>query len=1376
MSGFEFVQRGKVLIVKKQFQDAVKVCRLGLLAHPTLVEGRLVLGMALMALSRYDEVLAEMRVALELDKQSPLGFLLKGEALLRKGDLRQADEVLLRARQLDPLNDKVGSLLDEVKRAKESGGRLGRPIAPPSFKAEATETRMYPAHASEGSAVNDAPPSQANTPPLGAPQPVFRSSPRSNATPTEPRPTQASGQVITQSPAQQLAVGDKSATIVLESRDVTKDDDDESHPDIQRSSVLEIQSRDLEEMSPPAVSVRAMAARGPGDETGTRTLAPAPADLNASFDEDEHSTETLERKRPNLPSASPRAGSPNVIARRKTGLPDVGESDDDDSGDHADNYVIVDLATGAKASPLLPARPGVGPGGEGVTSALDSIESMIEADDYDDPSGLGESAGGDSTARQRRISRAMSAGPPSEPKGMRAPLGRGSRGDAPGDGGPTSLAGPASRRAVPRATPEDDTAQGKFGKGVGFVDDEMESTSPQPVEARRPVDARRQRPSNAPLPAPPEEPLPLPAPLPGVDPWAASPPRPALPPPRPTLPPRPTSAPASASAQGTPGSVATPKRKPGDNTGTTRDRDRLRSSPTATGMVRGLRPLVMGLIAALVVAGAIAAGLVVREQRVKRRIRQLTDNAALLAAAQTYRAYTQAEANYRAILQQRDDVTTRAALARVRAVMAAEFGEPPDEAIALLEGLSGSKSRDVACAQVYVALAKGDSLAAGRAGRDAVAQFPTDAESHYLLGRALYVTDDVTGAANELGESIKLGATPMALIALGVAEQSRGRADAAVAAIDQALALAPGHPAATIERARVLAAANRLPAAGAEPASPEAALTQILRAGAQAEGGEPPVVSRAQLGWASLALAEVKLARGELPAAKGALAAAVESRPGNDRRFVEALFSAYLLAGDTTAARAEAERAVQTWPAEGAPHVWLARVALAEKKAEVALAELDKAGAAGARPEALSIRGQAKLELGDLEGAVRDLDEALAARPDDRGALLARALVDLGRGDPRAAATRAEALYALNQDPEIGVVYGAALRELGDRPKAREVLELAIKSPRGKRGYIELARLHRDEGRWAEAREAYARAIEQAPRAYDARLEAAVLAWDQGDARGARDAVDALVIDAPEEAEVLLECARLHTVTGDLGGAQKCLDGAARLNLMPAARGRHAREKGRLLLLRRDPRGAAAELKRAVVALPEDTDARILLIDASLQLDDRDGVNAVLTEVLKKFSGRAEADLARGRVHVANGAFAQAIDAFLAAGKAMAAGVAPPRQVSDGLAWLGRAYYFNNELAKARASLEEAARLDPSNVEAYFHLGLLLVDQGQLALARAAFQRATDANPGFPDAWFFLGDTSRRLGDRGKAISAYAVYLRLVPKGDYAAEARKFSP
>jgi Tfp pilus assembly protein PilF len=141
---------------------------------------------------------------------------------------------------------------------------------------------------------------------------------------------------------------------------------------------------------------------------------------------------------------------------------------------------------------------------------------------------------------------------------------------------------------------------------------------------------------------------------------------------------------------------------------------------------------------------------------------------------------------------------------------------------------------------------------------------------------------------------------------------------------------------------------------------------------------------------------------------------------------------------------------------------------------------------------------------------------------------------------------------------------------------------------------------------------------------------------------------------------------------------------------------------------------------------------------------------------------------------VGNGAFKQAVNAFTAADKSLTARGAPPRLLSEARGWLGRAFYFNNELAKARVALEDAVRLDPSNADAHFHLGLLFVDQGNLAQARTAFQHATEVNVGLADAWFFYGDTSRQLGDKAKANLGYQTYLKLAPKGDYASEAKKY--
>jgi Flp pilus assembly protein TadD len=125
----DFVERGRQLCARAQYQEAVKVCRLGLLAHPTEVEGRLVLGEALLALSRHDEVLAEMRVALELDGENPRALGLKGAALLRKGDVLQACDVLARAVTGAPSDPTLRQLYGEARSrreaAQQTGGRGG---------------------------------------------------------------------------------------------------------------------------------------------------------------------------------------------------------------------------------------------------------------------------------------------------------------------------------------------------------------------------------------------------------------------------------------------------------------------------------------------------------------------------------------------------------------------------------------------------------------------------------------------------------------------------------------------------------------------------------------------------------------------------------------------------------------------------------------------------------------------------------------------------------------------------------------------------------------------------------------------------------------------------------------------------------------------------------------------------------------------------------------------------------------------------------------------------------------------------------------------------------------------------------------------------
>src|SRR5690606_30598838 len=56
----ELSERAKLLISERKYQEAVRACRRALLSQPDQVEVRLLLGEALLALERYDEVRVEM--------------------------------------------------------------------------------------------------------------------------------------------------------------------------------------------------------------------------------------------------------------------------------------------------------------------------------------------------------------------------------------------------------------------------------------------------------------------------------------------------------------------------------------------------------------------------------------------------------------------------------------------------------------------------------------------------------------------------------------------------------------------------------------------------------------------------------------------------------------------------------------------------------------------------------------------------------------------------------------------------------------------------------------------------------------------------------------------------------------------------------------------------------------------------------------------------------------------------------------------------------------------------------------------------------------------------------------------------------------------
>ena len=199
MSQTDFVARGQALVASGQYQEAVKVCRLGLLGRPTTVEGRVVLGSALLALKRFDEVLAEMRVALELDHNSVGAQTLKAEALLKKGDPDGALEVLRMVRQQAPADARVAELLGQAE---------GKP--PPKKQSAVHPSVDFLSKSDFGEDEN----SEGNYT-----RPTSLSSPGSRSTGSRPVVGKPFGKQV-------LAVGDRSGTMEVDELEAIEESDD----------------------------------------------------------------------------------------------------------------------------------------------------------------------------------------------------------------------------------------------------------------------------------------------------------------------------------------------------------------------------------------------------------------------------------------------------------------------------------------------------------------------------------------------------------------------------------------------------------------------------------------------------------------------------------------------------------------------------------------------------------------------------------------------------------------------------------------------------------------------------------------------------------------------------------------------------------------------------------------------------------------------------------------------------------------------------------------------------------------------------------------------------------------------------------------------
>ncbi|HMG21349.1 MAG TPA: tetratricopeptide repeat protein, partial [Kofleriaceae bacterium] len=1218
MSQSDFVTRGQALVSSGQYQEAVKVCRLGLLGRPTTVEGRVVLGQALLALKRYDEVLAEMRVALELDHASVAAQVLRGEAQLRKGDGHGAVETLGKLRSQGLADARAAALLAEAERLASrappgaTGPALGM-IPPPDPTAFAAEqgTKNYPAQlgeTAEASAFGDGGGEFTRPTSLAAPGGNRRPSPAAAPPPD-----------VTPPPAV-LAVGDRSGTVeVGTERDghaLRREDDfgdvvgppigDHDDLDAAATGVL-----DGARGSVPTSRKRSPKSSSAAAAAGAKKSRRAPmfkeevSTVELGDDEMIELDEPPSRSAPSRTARSRPAHDFEAQERTARRVPGPGTAVRNAVKMPSGPIDLPPVAPAPPPQPPLPRPTGVTmpaqpPPPAHLAQMIASQPHVVNVAHVPPPqpppinprsaiaSALPTAAALPIPSPQQHH---MGYGQPmGQPMGMGQPM---AMGQPMGQPAPhlaqTMLAQPAMAApqlphpSVAAAARPTIALNPQQQHSAAVVDSLFEGAEGQGGAWGR----------GGPMPA-------------GSPPFGAA---------------RPGADDSSRQAHELDPQLAALNAGFGEQSSLSR-------SARSGGRRRSRLVLFWVLIGAAVIGGGVFAGFQIRAMRLGRQITAARDRASDLAKADTWQGWIGARDGLYSIAQASPTPDNRAAFARARGVLAFEFGDGVADARALLGRLAGQSGLDLDLATAYVALAQRDAKAARDAAERAAQEAPNDAAALYVSGQAKLLAGELKPAIADLRSAVEREPRPHYLIGLARALGDAAAWDDALGAVDRAR----DNPGAVIARGALLAAAGRV--TGGPAGEIRAQLGKLVADGQKS--GELPT---AQVALADLALARVDYARGELGAARADYLASI-ALGLDDQRFAEESGDTLLAVGEPELASKAAILALKAWPGSRRARITLAQSYLALGKSAAAGELFTKAADAAAGPVGQTVRGQARLAAGDTDGARADFDAALKKLPGFEPAVIARSWLDLAAGDADAARRRLDKVNPKTASPGMVAVYAAVLRATGDadaRDKAKALLERVASGSRGPdtaRAQLELARIDRDGGDFTGARAAYAEAARAGN--LEARLESGVLLIETGDPRGGRDTLDQLVKAAGDHpsAMLLLEAARARSLVGDHRGAFELL--AAAEKAPGVVRWQLDRERGRLALRKGDFAGAAHALSRALDGCGGDLESFLLAADTLASDDKQTELGGKLAGLLQaRLKGVPELEIIAGKLALA---------------------------------------------------------------------------------------------------------------------------------------------
>lgn len=104
---------------------------------------------------------------------------------------------------------------------------------------------------------------------------------------------------------------------------------------------------------------------------------------------------------------------------------------------------------------------------------------------------------------------------------------------------------------------------------------------------------------------------------------------------------------------------------------------------------------------------------------------------------------------------------------------------------------------------------------------------------------------------------------------------------------------------------------------------------------------------------------------------------------------------------------------------------------------------------------------------------------------------------------------------------------------------------------------------------------------------------------------------------------------------------------------------------------------------------------------------------------------------------------------------------------------LGEVYWREKKYDEAELTLLAGLKLDANAWNGYFTLARLYWDQGNIPRAAPAIGHTLQLKPDFAEAHLLAGNILLRVDQSQRALAEYQDYLRLEPKGEFAAQTRE---